>query len=122
MDAPLNRKMLVVAKGSGGNGMTVRRYKNGNFTIQKEKDEKLSVEEQNLWIAIYYHCSDMDLLGEPRCASNYDMYQCFYNYYTDKKYVVLYSQQEDFEQGKTIRLYAQDMDEDDRALLEERCA
>lgn len=102
--------------------MKVRRYKNGNFTIQKEKDEKLSLEEQSLLIAIYYHCDDMDLLGDPGCAGNYDMYQSFYNYYTDKKYMVLFSQQKDFDEGKLIRLYAFNMDEDDRALLEENCA
>ena len=101
--------------------MKVKRYKNGNFTIQREKDEKL-VDDANLIIAIAWHCDDMDLLGEPGCASNYDMYQCFYNYYTDKKYMVLYSQQEDFEKGKIIRLYAQDMDEYDRVQLEEQCA
>jgi hypothetical protein len=101
--------------------MKVKRYKNGNFTIQREKDEKL-VDDANLIIAIAWHVPDMDLLGEPGCAGNYDMYQCFYNYYTGKKYMVLHSEQDDFEQGKIIRLYAQDMDEDDYALLEENCA
>lgn len=101
--------------------MKVRRYKNGNFTIQKEKDEKLT-DDANLFIAIAWHCSDMDLLGDPGCAGNYDMYQCFYNYYTDKKYMVLFGQQKDFDEGKLIRLYALNMDEDDRALLEENCA
>ena len=101
--------------------MKVKRYKNGNFTIQKEKDEKL-IDDANLIIAIAWHVPDIDLFGEPGCAGNWDMYQCFYSYYTDKKYMVLYSQQEDFEKGKVIRVYAQDMDKDDRALLEKNCA
>lgn len=102
--------------------MKVRRYKNGNITIQKEKGEILSHEEKNLFIAIYYHCEDMDLFGEQGCAGNFDMYQCYYNHYTDKKYMVLASQQEDFDKGKVIRLYAQDMNEDDREYLEDMCA
>ena len=97
--------------------MKVRRYKNGNITIQREKGEKL-VDDANLIIAIAWHVPDMDLFGEPGCAGNYDMYQCFYNFYTDKKYMVLYSQQEDFEQGKVVRLYAEDLDEEDREYLE----
>lgn len=101
--------------------MKIKRYKNGNFTIQREKGEKLT-DDANLIIAIAWHCEDMDLFGEPGCAGNYDMYQCFYNYYTGKKYIVLYSEQEAFEQGKIIRLYAQDMDEDDLELLEKQSA
>ena len=97
--------------------MKIRRYKNGNITIQREKGEKL-VDDANLIIAIAWHVSDMDLFGEPGCAGNFDMYQCFYNFYTDKKYMVLYSQQEDFEQGKVVRLYAEELDEDDREYLE----
>ena len=97
--------------------MKVKRYKNGNFTIQREKDEKLA-DDENLIIAIAWHVPDIDLFGESGCAGNFDMYQCFYSCYTDKKYMVLYSQQKDFEEGKVIRVYAEELDEDDREYLE----
>lgn len=98
--------------------MKVKRYKNGNITIQRITPmEELSLEEQNLLIAIAWHVPDMDLLGEQGCAGNFDMYQCFYNYYTDKKYMVLLSEQEKFEQGKVIKLFAQDMTDEDNIEL-----
>ena len=98
--------------------MKVKRYKNGNITIQRVTPmEDLSLEEQNLMVAITWNVPDMDLLGEQGCAGNYDMYQCFYNYYTDKKYMVLLREQEKFEEGKVIKLYAQDLDEEDREEL-----
>ena len=99
--------------------MKVKRYKNGNITIQRITPMKeLSLEEQNLLVAIAWHVPDMDLLGEQGCVGNYDMCQYFYNYYTDKKYMVLLSEQEKFEQGKSIKLYALDMEDDDRVWLE----
>ena len=99
--------------------MKVKRYKNGNITIQRVTPmEELSMEEHSVLVAIAWHVPDMELLGEQGCAGNFDMYQCFYSYYTDKKYMVLYGQQKDFEEGKVIRLYAQDMDEDEYELLE----
>ncbi len=98
--------------------MKVKRYKNGNITIQRITPMKeLSLEEQNLLVAIAWHVPDMELFGEQGCAGNYDMYQYFYNAYTDKKYMVLLSEQEKFEQGKVIKLYAQDMTDEDNIEL-----
>ena len=98
--------------------MKVKRYKNGNITIQRITPiNELSLEEQNLLIAIAWHVPDMELFGEQGCYGNFNMYQCFYNYYTDKKYMVLLSEQEKFEQGKVIKLYAQDMTDDDNIEL-----
>lgn len=99
--------------------MKVKRYKNGNITIQRtEPMEELSLEEQNLLVAISWNVPDMDFLGEHCCASNYDMCQYFYNYYTDKKYMVLFSEQQKFEQGKVVRLYPEKMTKEDYEELE----
>ncbi len=106
--------------------MLVARKENGDFTIAKEPGEQLSKEEQNLAIAILLHVPDMELLGEQGCAGNYDMYQYFYNCYTDKKYMILFGRDGDaFLKGETILLEAMEMDADDRAELDsgqEACA
>lgn len=95
--------------------MLVERKENGDFTITKEPGEKLSLEEENLAIAILWHIEDMELLGEQGCAGNIDMYQYFYNYYTNKKYMILYGRDgETFRKGETITLTAMDLDEEDR--------
>lgn len=99
--------------------MLVTRKENGDFTIAKEPGEQLTQEEQNLAMAILWHVPDMELLGEQGCAGNFDMYQCFYNSYTDKKYMILFGHDGDaFLKGETILLEAQEMDADDRAELE----
>lgn len=100
--------------------MKVKRYRNGNITIQRFTPmEELSLEEQNLLIAINWHVPDMELLGEQGCAGNYDMYQYFYNAYTDRKYCVLLGRDNElFIQGKVIRLYPEKMTQEDCEELE----
>lgn len=96
--------------------MKVKRYKNGNITIQRITPmDELSLEEQNLLIAIAWHVPDMELLGEQGCAGNYDMYQYFYNAYTDRKYCVLLGRDSElfFIQGKVVKLHPEEMMEPD---------
>lgn len=95
--------------------MLAERKENGDFTITKEPCEKLSMEEENLTIAILWNIEDMALLGEQGCAGNFDMYQYFYNYFTDKKYMILYGRDgETFRKGETITLTAMYPDKEDR--------
>ena len=98
--------------------MLVTRKENGDFTIAKDPGKQLCQEAQNLAVAILWYVPDMELLGEQGCAGNFDMYQCFYNNYTDKKYMILFGRDGDaFLKGETILLEAQDLDDDDRAEL-----
>ena len=99
--------------------MFVKEKDNGNWIIQKEKDEALCLEEQNLAISIVWHIPDMVLLGEQGCAGNFDMYQYFYNYHTDKKYMILIGRDGNaFLQGKPILLVALELNNDDREQLQ----
>ncbi len=98
--------------------MLVERKENGDFMIAMEPGEELSLEEQNLVIAILWHVPDMELLGEQGCAGNFDMYQFFYNTCTDRKYMILSGRDgEDFLNSKPILLKAMELNEDDRAEL-----
>lgn len=98
--------------------MIVNKLDNDGWSIQKEPDEVLSLEEQNLAVAILWHIEDMDLLGEQGCAGNFDMYQCFYNYHTDKKYMILLGRDgEAFLRGESVVLEAMEMTEEDRTMI-----
>lgn len=98
--------------------MIVEKLENDCWSIQKEPDEQLSLEEQNLAIAICWHVPDMELLGEQGCAGNFDMYQFFYNANTDKKYMILFGRDgEIFAHGNAVILEAMEMTEEDRELL-----
>jgi len=100
--------------------MIVEKKENGDFTIAKEANEKLSSEEENIAIAILWHVPDMELLGEQGCAGNFDMYQYFYNSNTDKKYMVLLGADGyDYVAGKKVLLSAMDLDAEDRKMIEE---
>ena len=100
--------------------MKIKRYKNGNITIQRtEPMQELCLEERHIAGAILLNVEDMELLGEQGCAGNYDMYQYFYNAYTDKKYCVLLGRDNiPFEIGKIVRLYAEKMTQEDYEELE----
>ncbi|MSS38320.1 hypothetical protein [Clostridium porci] len=98
--------------------MIVNKLDNDGWSIQKEPDEVLSLEEQNLAVAILWHIEDMDLLGEQGCVGNFDMYQCFYNYHTDKKYMILLGRDgEAFLRGEPVVLEAMEMTEEDRTMI-----
>lgn len=98
--------------------MLVERKENGDFMIAKEPGEKLCMEEEHLAIAILWHVPDMELLGEQGCAGNCDMYQFFYNSYTDKKYMILYGRDgRRFLNGENILLRAMELDENDKEEL-----
>ena len=100
--------------------MKVKCYKNGNITIQRtEPIDDLYLEEKHITGAIYHNVEDMELLGEQGCAGNYDMYQYFYNAYTDRKYCVLLGKDNElFVQGKIVRFYPEKMTQEDYEELE----
>lgn len=100
--------------------MKVKRYKNGNITIQRtEPMDDLCLEEKHICGAIYFNVEDMELLGYEGCAGNYDMYQYFYNAYTDRKYCVLQGKDNElFIQGKVVILYPEKMTQEDYKELD----
>jgi len=99
--------------------MKVKRYKNGNITIQRtEPMEELCLEEKHIAGAILLNVEDMELFGEQGCAGNFDMYQYFYNAYTDRKYCVLQGRDNElFIQGKVVRLYPKKLTDEDNIEL-----
>ena len=99
--------------------MIVNKMENDGWSIQKEPEETLTQEEQNLAVAICWHIPDMELLGEQGCAGNFDMYQCFYNSCTGRKYMILFGRDgEAFLKGEAVVLESMEMEEDDWDLIE----
>lgn len=97
------------------------RFKNGNIniklfpeTIEKLKSGKVSLMESlsNALFAV-----DCYLYGESFCIGNYDMAVSIYNYYSDKCYIVLFSEIDKLLDGKTLKLYATNPTETDRELI-----
>ena len=99
----------------------VERYKNGNIHIRFEPDEIEDINagryseiellfDRLFWVGTYE-------IGEPGCAGNYDMYITLYSYYSDKCYMILYSEIDKLKEGKTIILRAFEPDAETREMI-----
>jgi len=85
-------------------------------TIQNAaRDEMLTFSEVLFWL-------DTNIIGEEFCLSNYDMGIMLYNCYSDKCYIVSFSDLEKIKAGEKVTLYAYDPDEDDRETIEREYA
>ena len=85
-------------------------------TIQAaEKDEMLTFSEVLFWL-------DTNIIGEEFCLSNFDMGLMLYNGYSDKCYIVSFSDLERIKAGEKVTLSAYDPDDDDREAIEKEYA
>lgn len=90
--------------------------KYNNDTIQAaEKDEILTFWDVISWL-------DTNIIGEEFCLSNYDMGLMLYNCYSDKCYIVSFTDLERIKAGKKVTLSAYDPGEDDREAIEKEYA
>jgi hypothetical protein len=87
-----------------------------NDTIQAAgKDELLTFSEVLFWL-------DTNIIGEEFCLSNFDMGIMLYNCYSDKCYIVSFTDLEKIKAGEKVVLSAYDPDEDDREAIEREYA
>ena len=95
-------------------------YKNGNITIkldqdaikEMKKDEILFISDALFWI-------DCNFFGETFCLSNYETGHMIYNAYSDLCYIFPWRYLEDLKQGKTVRLYARQVTNEDREEMDD---
>jgi len=85
-------------------------------TIQNAaRDEMLIFSDVIGWL-------DTNIIGEEFCLSNYDMGIMLYNCYSDKCYIVSFSDLEKIKAGEKVTLCAYDPDDDDREAIEREYA
>lgn len=96
-----------------------REYKNGNITLKYYKDgiEK-SKNDSVLTLANLLNVIDCYFVGEAYCLSNYEVGHIIYNTHSDLVYTFVWSDLEELEKGKTVRLYARKPNEIDREIIE----
>lgn len=98
-------------------------FQNGNFNIKFSDDAiknisagRFSDIECLSWL---FDSLDTYFVGDHFCLSNYDMGALLYNYYSDKCYILVFSDIENvLMQGKTLKLYSFEPSEDDRQEIE----
>ena len=87
-----------------------------NDTIQNAaRDEMLTFSDVISWM-------DTNIIGEEFCLSNYEMGIMLYNDYSDKCYIVSFSDLEKIKAGEKVTLSAYDPDDDDREAIEKEYA
>ena len=85
-------------------------------TIQAAaNDEMLTFSDVLFWMGV-------DIIGDEFCLSNYEMGIQLYSGYSDKCYIVSYTDLERIKAGEKVVLSAYEPDEDDREAIERECA
>ena len=92
---------------------------NGNITIKYYKEGIEESKKDNiLLLSSLLDMIDCYFIGETYCLSNWATGHTIYNAYSDLVYVFAWSEIEELERGKTIRLYARKPNETDKEILE----
>lgn len=88
-------------------------HEDGSFTVKRPETFE-SDEVSSLAIALLWDSSeDFELSGEDGCAGNYDMYTPLFNANNGYEYLILYSQAEDWKEGKEVTIHGRQPSEED---------
>lgn len=91
----------------------------GSFTC-KRPNEFSCDEVKSLAVALLWENEmDFEICGEDGCASNFDMYTPLYNWHNGMEYLVLYSNSEDWLNGREVTIYGKIPDDDEMSDINE---
>ena len=105
--------------------MRIKYFKNGNINIKFDPDELHELQTMSVYrmsclenevLATLLDSVELDFIASDDvtgCASNWNMHYNLYNARTDKQYLPLDRDFLEAATGKTLKLYAQDISEND---------
>ena len=100
---------------------TVKQFNNGNMNIKFDIDGVYKNESDFVNLLWLLEWLDIDFIGDSYCLSNYDMGITLYDCYSDKCFIVSFSELSDcFNSGKTMKLYAHTPDEFEKEEIKAR--
>ena len=86
------------------------RFKNGNINIRFSKETINDIKANKFsdieCLSFALDNVDCYFVGEQFCLSNYDMGVLIYSVYSDKAFILAFSEMDKLIQGKTLKLYA----------------
>lgn len=104
----------------------VIKFKNGNFNMWLGKNDIATIKEhpdRDMEIILStLSDNDMYVIGDEFCLSNFDMGCYIYSAYFDKGYIFPFGCVQELLDGKSVKFYALELDEDDRAVVKEQFA
>lgn len=94
-------------------------FRNGNINLCIEKEDLEDFKkDQVFFLSDLLWWMNCDFIGETFCLNNFETGHLIYNSYMDCYYIFAWSDLERLAEGKTVKLIAKEVTEDDRELIE----
>lgn len=94
-------------------------FRNGNINLRIEKEDLEDFKkDQVFFLSDLLWWMNCDFIGETFCLNNFETGHLIYNSYMDCCYIFAWSDLERLAEGKTVKLFAKEVTEDDRELIE----
>ena len=94
-------------------------FRNGNINLRIEKEDLEDFKkDQVFFLSDLLWWMNCDFIGETFCLNNFETGHLIYNSYMDCCYIFAWSDLEQLTKGKTVKLFAKEVTEDDRELIE----
>ena len=94
-------------------------FRNGNINLRIEKEDLEDFKkDQVFFLSDLLWWMNCDFIGETFCLNNFETGHLIYNSYMDCCYIFAWSDLELLAEGKTVKLFAKEVTEDDRELIE----
>ena len=94
-------------------------FKNGNINVKIEKEDLEDFNKDQVFflsdLLWYMNC---EFIGETFCLSNFETGHLIYNSYMDCCYIFAWSDLDKLAEGKSVKLYAREVTDEDRELIE----
>lgn len=94
-------------------------FKNGNINVKIEKEDLEDFNKDQVFflsdLLWYMNC---EFIGETFCLGNYETGHLIYNSYMDCCYIFAWSDLDKLAEGKSVKLYAREVTDEDRELIE----
>ena len=113
--------------GSGVTGYEMSQYKhfgctqfrNGNMNVRIEREDLEDFKkDQVFFLSDLLWWMNCDFIGETYCLNNFETGHTIYNSYMNCTYIFAWSDLDKLAKGKTVKLYARPVSEEDRELIE----
>lgn len=96
-----------------------RQFNNGNLNIQIPKEDLAEFnKDQVLFLDDILSGLDCEFIGETYCLNNFETGHTIFNSYMNCCYIFAWSDLDRLAAGKTVKLYARPVTEDDREIME----
>ena len=94
-------------------------FKNGNINVKIEKENLEDFKKDQVFflsdLLWYMNC---EFIGETFCLGNFETGHLIYNSYMDCCYIFAWSDLDKLAEGKSVKLYAREVTDEDRELIE----